>query len=181
MITASSFDVAQWIADNIYGGTRLTPEAIQAVAGFTVMWNLFEDLVCQNEANVRTFERIVADIDPTSLPSDCLNVIEECVAFWTFRYRTPQGLADLFLRLNFRRNDRQELVEDVLMGHTMDFRDKLLALLIIVYRLRNNLFHGLKTVERLNDQVHNLNTASRCLGLVLNLARSNHLSARSYL
>ena len=69
-------------------------------------------------------------------------------------------------------------MEEVLLGQRQNLSDKVLALMLIVYRLRNNLFHGLKTLEMLNDQVHNLNTASRCLGVLMMLSRS-HLVTQS--
>jgi hypothetical protein len=39
--------------------------------------------------------------------------------------------------------------------------------MIIVYRLRNNLFHGLKSIDMLNEQVDNLNMAAKCLAAIL--------------
>jgi hypothetical protein len=171
--TAPHFDAARWIAGNTQGGRRLTLEATAAVGDFTLMWNLFEDIACNNEANVRTFEGFVSRIDFAGLPQDYVDALDECLTFWRFRYRTPVGFADRFFSLNFRKNDRQELVEAVLQEHELGQAKKLLALMVIVYRLRNNLFHGIKSLEMLNDQVPNLNTASRCLGLILNVAQSH--------
>ncbi len=173
MATEPHFDAARWIAGNTLGGRRLTPEATSAVSDFTLMWNLFEDIACNNEASIRTFEAFVGRINIESLPPEYLEAIKECLAFWQFRYRTPTGFADRFFGLNFRRNDRQELVEAVLEEREQDHASMLLALMIIVYRLRNNLFHGIKSLEMLNDQVPNLTTASRCLGLILSVAQSH--------
>jgi hypothetical protein len=39
--------------------------------------------------------------------------------------------------------------------------------MIIVYRLRNNLFHGLKSISTLNDQVTNLDMACRALAAIV--------------
>lgn len=39
--------------------------------------------------------------------------------------------------------------------------------MIIVYRLRNNLFHGLKEIPTLNDQIPNLDMACRALAAIL--------------
>ena len=113
------------------------------------MWNLFEDLACNNEANVRTFEDVVARVNFEGLPQEHLDALEECLTFWRFRYRTPVRFADRFFGLNFRRNDRQELVEAVLQERELNQADKLLALMIIVYRLRNNPWHQVvRDVER---------------------------------
>jgi len=38
--------------------------------------------------------------------------------------------------------------------------------MIITYRLRNNLFHGLKEIKTLNDQVPNLTMACRALAAI---------------
>jgi hypothetical protein len=170
MTTAPPFDAAQWIALNMSGGSELSNEAITAVASFTMMWNLFEGVACENRANITTFENLADQVAQIDIPADMMASLDECLAFWTCRYRTPEGFSDRFRRLNFRPKDRKELVEGVLLGQKTDARSKILALLVIVYRLRNNLFHGLKSIEMLNDQVHNLNMASRCLGLIMSLA-----------
>jgi len=168
-----AFDAASWIAQNTYGGMCLTSEATAAVANFTMMWSLFEGIACGNHANVRQFEKLAAALSNATVPPDVLNSIDDCLAFWTSRYRAPEGFADTFIGLYFRNNDRKEVVEKVLLGQRESPSDKLLALMLIVYRLRNNLFHGLKTIEMLNDQVHNLNTASRCLGALMILSHSH--------
>jgi hypothetical protein len=178
MATTPAFDAATWIAQNTYGGTLLTPEATAAVANFTMMWNLFEGIVCGNAAKVPQFEGLAARLSEAAVPLDTMNSLDDCLAFWTLRYRTPEGFTDRFLGLYFRNNDRREIVEEVLLGQRQSLSDKVLTLMIIVYRLRNNLFHGLKTLEMLNDQVDNLNTASRCLGVLMTLSRS-HLVTHS--
>jgi len=171
--TQPSFDAAEWLAKNTIGGRHLTPEASKAVADFTMMWNLFEGDACANTASVREFERLAASSNAENLPADVIQSLEDCIAFWMFRYRTPDGFSERFVGLNFRTNDRRDHVERVLLGERTSLQDKILALAVIVYRLRNNLFHGLKTLDMLNDQVSNLNTASRCLGTLMTLKRSH--------
>lgn len=179
MVTAPAFDAASWIEQNTYGGTYLTPEATDALANFTVMWNLFEGILCGNHAGVRKFDSLASRLREAQVDPDIINSIDDCLAFWTFRYRTREGLADRFYGLHFRENDSREIVEEVLLGQRESLSDKVLALLLIVYRLRNNLFHGIKTLEILNDQVDNLNTASRCLGVMMILFRSHPVTQLS--
>ena len=85
MATAPAFDAATWIAQNTYGGTLLTPEATAAVANFTMMWNLFEGIVCENDANVRQFESLAARLSEAAVAVDAINSIDDCLAFWTLR------------------------------------------------------------------------------------------------
>lgn len=94
------------------------------------------------------------------------------------RYCTTDGFGDRFEGLYFRSNDRRNHVESVLVEGPASLKDMLLALMIIVYRLRNNLFHGLKTLDTLNDQVQNLAVASRCLAAVLEAVPSRFLLVR---
>lgn len=171
MSAIPAFDATQWITENMLGGTELRPEATSAVANFTMMWNLFEGVVCGNHANVREFERLAARLAEAPLDAVDLGALENSLAFWSFRYRNPDGFSSRFDGLNFRPNDRREVVEEVLLGQRSGLNDKLLSLMVIVYRLRNNLFHGLKTIDMLNDQIQNLNTASQCLGA---LVRASH-------
>lgn len=55
MLPSRAFDATLWITENMLGGTELRPETTTAVANFTMMWNLFEGVVCGNHANVRKF------------------------------------------------------------------------------------------------------------------------------
>ena len=173
MSTTHVFNASQWIAENMLGGNELRPETTSAVANFTMMWSLFEGVVCGNNANVSKFVNVAARLAEAPLDDTDLAALENCLNFWSFRYRNPDGLSSRFDDLNFRPNDRREIVEEVLLGLRNDVNDKLLSLMVIVYRLRNNLFHGLKTIDILNDQIQNLNTASHCLGALLSASQPN--------
>ena len=119
---------------------------------------------CDRDAKIRTFERIAeAVVQRVQL----LDEVREGVRFWTRRYRTGACFNSRFYDLEFRTNDREELVKAVLAGTQIDARSQLLAAMIIVYRLRNNLFHGLKTISMLNEQVPNLDMACRTLAAIV--------------
>lgn len=178
MPPVNDFNATEWIAQNTLGGTELSAEARNAVSSFTTMWNFFESTLCENSASVAAFERAIERFEPDRTHPPTMEALDECLAFWAFRYRTPEGFGHRFEDLYFRQNDRRAHVESVLEGHLTEPKDKLLALMIIVYRLRNNLFHGLKTLEMLNDQVLNLVTASRCLAAVMEAIPSRFVSNR---
>lgn len=59
-----------------------------------------------------------------------------------------------FAGLNLRNNDRPELVRAALAGNINDPADCIAALLIVIYRLRNNLFMELNghMVSRVNSK-----------------------------
>lgn len=167
MATAVAFDATAWLATHTRGGTRLSPEAQAAVSGFTTMWNFFESSLCDNRASIAAFERALQNYRPHDIDAPTAQALEYSLAFWKIRYKTPSGFGPRFEGLHFRNGDRRDHVERVLSGEADAPGAKMRALMIIIYRLRNNLFHGLKSIEMLNDQVQNLETASRCLAAIL--------------
>ena len=169
MAVPAEFNAAQWFSDNTAGGSRLTPETQHSIADFTTMWNFFEGNLCRNEGNVTAFESVADRYRPSA---EQHQKVCGCLAFWRYRYTDEEVILPRFDRLEFRARDRRPLVESVLLGKNDEPHDVLLATLIIIYRLRNNLFHGLKSLETLNDQVENLRTATYCLSVVLNATPS---------
>jgi hypothetical protein len=178
MVAIHPFDATSWLVENTHGGIELSPDAREAVASFTTMWNFFESTLCENRASVAALTRISERFEADRIPPGTNQALEDCLAFWQFRYRTPDGFGRRFDGLYFRPNDKRAQVEAVLNGESDNPREKLLALMIIVFRLRNNLFHGLKSLEMLNDQVENLATASRCLAAVMESVPSRFVWAQ---
>jgi hypothetical protein len=166
----TTFSAKHWINANCFGGDTLRPETIDVISNFTLMWNLFEGVICDNHANIRAFEKIAESIaQRASLSAE----IEDGVRFWSARYFTSAGFNDLFQGLHFSPRDCREQVEAVLRSEKNDSRSQLLAVMIIIYRLRNNLFHGLKTIDTLNDQVPNLTMACRALAAIMLVSRAS--------
>ena len=151
--------VREWILENFRESASLDQETIEVVADYTLIWNLFEGVECSARAGSQQFERFANRVSD-QIPDTLLN---ELLSFWKFRYVADGNTNDRFERLTFRRNDRKELVADVLLERDVSTKNIILALLLIVYRLRNNLFHGLKTIDHLNNQRENLSHAIEVL------------------
>jgi hypothetical protein len=168
MSAVAIFDAKAWIAAICAGGTVLTAETLSVVSNFTLMWNLFEHFLCDDDARPQKFSAIAG-----SIPDDdrLLNDIRCGLQFWTRRYRAGSEFNSDFRGLKFRANDGQRHVEAVLSGAASGAHCEILAVLFIVHRLRNNLFHGLKTLDTLNDQVCNLDMACRALGAIMVASR----------
>lgn len=170
-----SFSARSWIATNCIGAHDLYPGTFDVVSNFTVMWNLFEGSMCNTNANIQAFEEIAEKISRHELRIEWL---DEAVKFWISRYWTGSEFTELFSGLNFRPGNRRDHVEAVLRGEKTEPASQILAVMIILYRLRSNLFHGLKTVDMLNDQVANLNMACRALASVLEVSDSHLFNSR---
>jgi hypothetical protein len=78
--------------------------------------------------------------------------------------------------LRLRSNDHPSLVENAVRGQTSDDAEILSAVLIIVLRLRNNLFHGVKWTYGIRGQLENFRNANNVLmsiiACIINSARS---------
>ena len=72
--------------------------------------------------------------------------------------------------MNFRQGECEPLVEDVLRGNLTDLNNIVLALVLVVYRLWNNLYHGEKNVFSLPGQDESFAVANRLLATLLDLA-----------
>jgi len=160
----SMFDGESWFRQNIRGTLQLKSKTIKIVAGFTLLWNLFEGFLCENNANVSTFEDITQDLKSTPKLE---KAVSKSITFYRARYVQDQEMKYIFNGLCFRNGDRKEHVKSVLKGDIFGINDKVLALLIIAYRIRNNLFHGLKSVYNWDDQAKNISEASRILSIIL--------------
>src|SRR6185312_6487657 len=164
MTTVPSFSAKHWIDTNCRGGHALRRESVDAVSNFSLMWNIFEGTVCSNQAQISVFESRANEIAHRgSLPL----AIEDGVGFWRQRYVAESAFNKRFEQLRFRPRDRREHVEAVLRSEKNDPESQLLAAMIVIYRLRNNLFHGLKEINTLNDQVESLTIACRVLAAIV--------------
>jgi hypothetical protein len=72
-----------------------------------------------------------------------------------YRYFADGALTYNFSHLYFRPADHPDLVRGVIEGTNNNPRDRLLTLLMIVWRIRNKLFHGEKWAYELRDQFDN--------------------------
>ena len=100
-----------------------------------------------------------------------LKTFEPSLNYFRDRYVTDGATNDRFNGLNFRRNDNRELVETVLLGDNDDPTETVKALLTIVFRLRNNLFHGLKWAYQMRDQQANFEQGTVVMTGVLDCCR----------
>ncbi len=170
MTTIPSFSAKHWIDTNCRGAHALKRESVDVVSSFTLMWNIFEGAVCDNNARIiEVFKRLANEIAQRGLlPQN----VKDGVLFWRQRYVTDAKLNNRFERLRFKRHDCREHIEAVLRSEKDDPESQLLAVMIVIYRLRNNLFHGLKEIDALNDQVPNLTMACLVLAAILEVSKA---------
>ena len=140
----------------------------KAIGDFCLLWSLFEARCLNEHGNVTALAQIVEKLKPRLVPH---TVVDASLAYFQNRYVDEQAFNYRFTLLHFRPGDRQQDVEAVLLGSVTDISSVLTALLIIVYRLRNNLFHGPKWRYALREQLENFRTANGLLMLTMDLHR----------
>ena len=148
-----------------YGGATVPWDKFDNIKNFLFFWSLFERELCSKNANVN---RICNEID-NLVKARTLNPKEfnRIYNYFQKRYTTKGKINELFNQLRFGKSDRKVFVKTVLENDAPLINDVLKALLIIAYRLRNNLFHGTKRVELLSTQIDNFKVTNELLAKII--------------
>ncbi|EHH1077622.1 hypothetical protein J7I01_003283 [Vibrio parahaemolyticus] len=151
-------EVQNWLSGKLEN-TRLDDGVTYtAIADFCVMWAVFEGTELADADSAVDELAYVA----CRLVKDHIDFSEE-LAFWSNRYIEEGATNKPFDKLGFTHKPHIKLVSDVLLGNQTDALKVAHAILLIVYRLRNNLFHGNKDITQIHNQVTNLDMASKAL------------------
>jgi len=142
----------EWLERSQPGYRELANGERSAVAGFSIIWSVFEAAALSGNGSVRSISQFIDK--KRELLIDFVP-FQPSLDYFQDRYVAKGATNYRFEGLNFRGNDNRALVEAVLLGENDDPSEKVKALLIIVFRLRNNLFHGLKWAYEMRDQQAN--------------------------
>ncbi len=166
-----SFEAQVWVREHVQGAEGLTADTWRAVSGFTVLWNIFEAKKCGREASIRQIEKSAGSLgEGFVFPAELV----ESRDYWTDRYIDNGKTNSRFDALKLdHRVDRKTFVKDILLNPASPPLETFTALLLIAYRLRNNLFHGEKEIPSLNEQIGNLEHACRVLATAILLLPSS--------
>lgn len=159
-------DPTNFLNTHVYGYSELSPQEHQAIAAFSLLWSamegrLFADDMAKPALLIETATRMVG----WGLPAG--TSYQESLAYFKARYFRDGEFTYHFNQLHFRRHDKKELVEAVLTGTESAPESELAALLLIVYRLRNNLFHGAKWAYGIRGQLDNFTHGASIIMLVI--------------
>ena len=143
----------EWLLSKPYGYADLTDLEREAIMHFSLLWGLFEGVALRYAASPKNIRRLVE----RWAHQGRLNKKDfaESFAYFAQRYFVNGNPTHHFAGLNLRNNDLPDLMEAVLKGENTNLIDEITVLLMIVYRLRNNLFHGLKWDYGIRDQFDN--------------------------
>lgn len=141
------------------GVANLTSEELAALQRFTLLWTLFEAQMLGSNASVKKISEIVESLEPEIIDGGWFS---EHLNYFSNRYVNDGNTNYRFENLHLRNHDNPDLVRAVLTGDDVDPISQLISCLIIVFRFRNNFFHGIKWAYSLQEQLDNF-THSACL------------------
>jgi hypothetical protein len=150
-----------WLQARAPGYADLSATEREAIGSFLFLWSLFEAQALDGNGGSQTIvaaaERVCAH--RPGLPG----TFGEALAYFQDRDLDKGATNYRFEGLRFRPRDRRDFIEMVLTGQRQGPADQVAALLLIIYRLRNNLFHGAKWDIGLADQLDNFVHANKVL------------------
>jgi len=160
-------EVIKWLDTYAPGFSDLDKEDKKEIMYFSLLWSFFESQVLENSASAENIiEKVNALQDIETFD------ISVFLKYFKGRYVENNETNYKFTCLNFRRKDKENLVKNVLLGKSTTKKDILSALLIIVYRFRNNLFHGLKWADQFRDQFSNFKTSNDLLMKYMEISKN---------
>jgi len=146
----------KWLEGNRYY-SALDESKLTSIFYFTLIWNLFEKELCGNDAAIRTHPKMVAEKYSDALAD---KLVEEVYSHFLDRYVENGQITPLFNGFKFGRNAQdgqryKDFVSETLLSVEACRIKQVQALLYIAFRLRNNLYHGIKDVSKLYEQNEN--------------------------
>lgn len=168
-------EVARLINDDMFLDPPISVDSLKTVNDFTLLWMIYEGrLYDSNYKSLRMIELVESGVVR-------LTNLDEYWTYFTERYTTsPTVLNTTFDQLAFSeqsKNDKNRLLT-ILTNQTPTDVERTIAILLIVARLRNNLFHGIKQLASLNLQRENLEMATKAIGDVLKRVHLHFLHSR---
>ncbi len=134
---------------------------------FSLLWSFFEAEALNTNASANRILKLTYDWANTSRLHN--ELFTNPLAYFQERYFQNGNFTEYFHALNLRRNDNPDLVASVFNGDNTEPADQVAALLIVVLRLRNNLFHGVKWAYGISGQFENFTYANAILMAALEI------------
>jgi hypothetical protein len=151
----------EWLQQNTPGMPQLTADERAAISDFSIFWSVFESRALSNDASAaRILQTTRSWLDNKTLTAQ---TFAPHLAYFRERYFQDGHETPRFAHLNLRANDMISLVRSILGGNSEGLAEDSAVVLIVVYRFRNNLFHGIKWAYALQDQLNNFLHANAIL------------------
>ncbi len=154
-------NVIDWLHDNAPGFCDLSDVERDAIMQFSLLWSLFEAKALKTRGNANAIRAVAEQWADQGLLVD--DSFSPELAYFQNRYYANGAFTNHFARLRLPQGNQLDSVKKVLQSDDANLAEIAAALLIIVYRFRNNLFHGEKWADKFRGQCENFNHANAVL------------------
>lgn len=154
-------DPIKWLEAHAPGFMELGEAERQAILHFALLWSFFEARAMHTSGSSERIRKLANSWESSGQID--LSDFAAPLAYFRQRYFNNDQPTEYFSSLYLRKSDYPGLVQAVLRGDSVTPAETLAALLIVVFRLRNNLFHGTKWAYGIQDQLANFEYANAVL------------------
>lgn len=130
---------------------ELNDETVMELGKFAVLWNLFEKEFCDQNCNPKELREVATKIiiDEEIMQSFAVAINARCIWFEMM----ISEYARKSLHPENAKMSSEEEIEYMEKFLRWEKDNRVLGCLLIMNRIRNNLMHGLKIAEQLDDQI----------------------------
>jgi len=150
-----------WLEQKVPEFAQLPKRDKTEILDFSLLWSFFEGTTLKGHANLESIREYVHGLDDNGR-LERIN-FSEYLAYVRDRYFRDSEYSEHFQYLYVEMSGDPKEIHQMLKNQTNSKRVLLIGCLAIIFRLRNNLFHGEKWKYQLQGQQSNFNHASLLL------------------
>lgn len=154
-------EILEWITNRAPGFAQLDESDRNAIADFSMVWSFFEDAAFGRFCNVEKIRNFASQLEAQNDIGRCN--INLYLPYLKQRYFVNGELTNHFKHLHLERSRNPKEVVEALCNENAPEKTKLIGCLVVIFRLRNNLFHGEKWQYELQGQRNNFINATKFL------------------
>lgn len=151
----------EWLSNRESDYCELRKNEKDAINSFFLIWSYFESQALDCKANRKSFKDLAKELEQKDKIRS-LN-LNKYIKYFQERYIENEVLNYRFEYLHLEKSGNPEEVPRMLLDIDCDNRTKIIGCLYIIYRYRNNLFHGPKWRYFLSEQQENMEASCSLL------------------
>jgi hypothetical protein len=157
-------DPDEWLERYAHGYRQLSQDERAAMKNFAFLWSYFEATCLNKNASAPAIAAFCTDMKARKRLR--IADYQAAIEYFSKRYFDGANTTPQFDGLNLPNTRQRAMVLKAISGQKVSDDDLLASLLVIIYRLRNNLMHGEKWAYGIKGQLSNFDHANNVLMVV---------------
>ena len=155
-----------WLSKTSRAFGNLPREEKEEIIDFALLWSFFEGTKLDQHGSIAAIRTYVETLSQQQV--DTLS-LDHFITYFQNRYTENDGFSYRYQHLHLDESRNPEEVNRMLLREANDSRENLVGCLGVIYRYRNNFFHGVKWEYDLEEQHSNFVNANTLLLKLLEL------------